>query len=91
MLPDPLKFKLDLDSVVSVTAGVVCEAGSVKRSCVRQSVCVCTIVRPRRTAGLLLSAVRAGDIDGGGRPPAAAPLLGAQQQQMRAVSRLQPT
>jgi len=52
-------------------------------------------------AGLLLSAMLAGDVDrqrrqepGDGRPPAAAPQHGPQhgaQQQMRAVSRLQPT
>jgi len=53
------------------------------------------------SAGLLLSAMRAGDVDrqrrqepGDGRPPAAAQQHGPQhgaQQQMRAVSRLQPT
>jgi len=68
---------------------IVCGAGSMKRSSVcpsvRLSVCpsVCPIDRQqhRRAAGLLLSAVRAGDTE---RPAATAP-----QQQARAVSRYQ--
>jgi len=74
---------------------------TVERSSVRLSVCLITRPQPRCAAGLLLSAVRAGDVDrqrrqepGDGRPPAAAPQHGPQhgaQQQMRAVSRLQPT
>jgi len=65
----------------------------VERPSVGLSVCpsVCPVDRrqQRRAAGLLLNAVRAGDInDSGGRrrPAAAAPQHGALQQ-MRAVSR----
>jgi len=51
---------------------------------------VCPIIQPqlRRAAGLLLSGVRGISIDSGdaGRPAAAAPQHGAQQQ-TRAVSR----
>ena len=72
------------------------------RAFVRPSVCVSHHwTAAAVSAGLLLSAMRAGDVDrqrrqepGDGRPPAAAqqhgPLHGAQQQ-MRAVSRLQLT
>jgi len=49
------------------TARIASGEESRKRSCVRPSVClsVCPIMRPqpRRAASLLLSAVRAGDID----------------------------
>ena len=54
---------------------------------VRVSVPSCAA--PRRAAGLLPSAVRAGDIDLQPWPPgAAAPQHGAQQQIQRAVPRL---
>jgi len=53
----------------------------------RSSVCPVTLPRPRRAAGLLLSAVRARDIDRQQRASA----LHGDQQQMRAVSRPHPT
>jgi len=50
-----------------IIACIECGAGSISRSGVRPSVrlCVCPVIRPqqRRAAGLLLSAVRVGDID----------------------------
>jgi len=65
-----------------------------KRSSVRPAVrlSVGPIIRlqPRRAAGLLLSAVRAGDADGQRRTPRAPSSTGLQhgaQQQMRASSR----
>ena len=66
---------------------IVCEAGSMKRF-VRPSVCPVDRQQQRGAAGLLLSAVRAGDIDRQRRrrrPAAKAPQHGVQQQ-MRAVS-----
>jgi len=45
------------------TARRVCRAGSMKRSSVRPSVCPIDRQQQRHAAGLLLSAVRAGDLD----------------------------
>ena len=78
--------------VISAVAAVV--AVSMIRSCVRPSVrlSVCPITRPqpRRAVGLLLSAMRATDIDRQQRRPAGVAQHGTQQQ-TRAVSRLRPT
>jgi len=53
---------------------------------------VCPIYRPlqQRAAGLLLGAPRAGDIDRQQRAPQHGAQQHGGQQQMRAVSRLQP-
>ena len=64
-----------LDSLFDIVH-IVCGAGSIKRSGVRQSVCRISPTQQRRAAGLLLSAVRAKDIDRQ-RPAAAAPQPGA--------------
>jgi len=60
---DRQRHKVVTSEALFDTVRIVCGAGSIKRSGVRLSVCPISRAQQRQAAGLLLSVVRAKDID----------------------------